>query len=78
MKYPFLLMNSITILGLAILYFQVYLLGKRTNTIGGFKASMMKTSVEIMGTCIRGGEYDKPREKPGWATYFTECSYYYI
>lgn len=54
MKHSFLLMNSITILGLAILYLQVYLLGKATNTIDDLKTSMMKTYVGIMGTCIPG------------------------
>lgn len=54
MKHSFLLMNSVATSGLAILCFQVYLLGKTTNTMDDLKTSMIETSVEIMDTCISG------------------------
>lgn len=48
MKHSFLFMNSIATSGLAILYFQVYLLRKTANTMDDLKTSMIKTSVKIM------------------------------
>lgn len=55
MKHSFLLVNSIAILGLANLCYQVYLFVKTTNTINDLKTCMMKISIEIIGICIREG-----------------------
>lgn len=41
-------MNSIATSGLAVLYFQVYLLRKTANTMDDLKTSMIKTYVKIM------------------------------
>lgn len=48
MKHSFLFMNSIATSGLAVLYFQVYLLRKTANTMDDLKTSMIKTYVKIM------------------------------
>lgn len=66
MKHSFLFMNSIATSGLAILYFQVYLLRKTANTMDDLKTSMIKTSVKnyVWVHAYLEGEYDKLGEKP--------------